>query len=319
MRISHGTRFTNLNDTNGYGYATDRMAAALKELGHEFVKNDPDAPVQMCFDQPKYWKWNDSDQYRIGYHPWESTLLKPGWREKLNECDEVWTPSPLIADWYKEYAGVTRPIYVYQHGVDPIWKPKKRTVEDKIRFLHVGAEAARKGGLDVMRAFRQAFPNRDDVELTLKMINPGWNIPEFGKVKIMNRTLKVDQLVDLFHEHHVYVYPSWGEGFGLTPLQAMATGMPTLTVPAWAPYAHHLDERLSIPAKLHATQWPKLHPGMMFAPSEDAMIDRMRWVADNYDPAVEFAMEQTGNIAAEYDWLTLTDEAFSALQERLNL
>jgi glycosyltransferase involved in cell wall biosynthesis len=189
-----------------------------------------------------------------------------------------------------------------------------------MRFLHCGAEAARKGGFEVMRSFRKAFQNRDDdVELTLKMINPGWNIPTIGRAVVVNRTLGLEQLVDLFQEHHAYVYPSWGEGFGLTPLQALATGMPTVTVPDWAPYAHHLDDNLKIKAKPHHTQWPVMHPGTMFSPSIDDMIDRMRWLADNYDEAADFAYAQTGPVHEEYDWLSLTKDAFDALQGRLNL
>lgn len=317
MHISHGVRFEKTGSHNGYGYATDRMIDSLKRLGHEVTTNDPTAPVQIWFDQPHHWKWNKG-QYRIGYHPWESTKLKPGWVKIMNECDEIWTPSPLIAQWYRQ-DGVKRPIYVYLHGVDKIWTPENRKVEDTFKFFHIGTEAARKGGYEVMRAFRKAFEGRDDVELTLKMINPGWNIPAIGRTTIVNRAVGVEQLVGMFHEHHAYVYPSWGEGFGLTPLQAMATGMPTITVPDWAPYSAYLDPRLTIGAKLYASQWPALHPGKMFSPSIDDMIDRMRWVVDNYDSAQRFAHNQIAGIRREYDWDTLTKNAFDDLQGRINL
>jgi glycosyltransferase involved in cell wall biosynthesis len=318
MHISHGTKFSKTGAHNGYGYATDRMIDSLNKLGHTVTQNDPTAPVQIWFDQPPHWKWNDN-QYRIGYHPWESTKLKPGWAKMMNECDEIWTPSPLIAYWYKEHAGVKKPIYVYEHGVDPVWTPEDRKVDGKFRFLHLGAEAARKGGYELMRAFRKGFENNPDVELTLKMINPGWNVPAIGKTTIMNRVTALPQLVSLFHEHHAYVYPSWGEGFGLTPLQAIATGMPTITVPDWAPYARYLDPRLNIDAKMHASQWPGMHPGKMYAPSIDDMVDRMRWVVDNYDEASSYAHRQIPSIRKDYDWLTLTDQTFKGLESRLNL
>jgi glycosyltransferase involved in cell wall biosynthesis len=316
MRISHATRIKNINPANGYGYATDRMVASLTRQGHEVVQNDPTAPVQIWFDQPHHWRWNDSDQYRIGYHPWESTRLKDGWVDMLNQCDEVWAPSPLVAKWYRE-DGVKVPVHVYLHGVDPVWTPTPRKPKGKIRFLHVGLEAARKGGMETMRGFRKAFLNRDDVELTLKMINPGWNVPTIGKANIINRTLGLEQLVRLFQEHDVFVYPSWGEGFGLTPLQALATGMPTITVPAWAPYAEHLDPRLSIRSRLVTSPWRELHPGKMFAPHQADLINHMRWVADNYDEAHAFAMSQTEAIVKEYDWDSLTRDMFDGLADRL--
>ena len=157
MHISHETRipWETMNVSNGYGYATDRMIDSLLRLGHTVVPNDATAPVAMFFDQPHHWEWRNN-QYKIGYHPWESTQLKDDWVGRMNDCDEVWTPSPLIAKWYAE-DGVKKPIYVYEHGVDKVWTPKKRQPTDKIRFLHVGAEASRKGGWETLRLFRRAF------------------------------------------------------------------------------------------------------------------------------------------------------------------
>lgn len=307
-----------MSNTNGYGYATERMIASLTRLGHTVKQNDPNAPVQIWFDQPHNWKWNDNDQYRIGYHPWESTRLKEGWVDLMNECDEVWTPSPLIAKWYAD-DGITRPIHVYEHGVDTVWTPKERKVDDKIRFLHVGAEAVRKGGSQTMEAFRKAFPNRDDVALTMKMTNRGWNIPNIGRVSIVNKKVNIRQLVQLYHYNHIFVYPSMGEGFGLTPLQALATGMPTITVPDWAPYERFLDSELNLPARLGPSPFTErdLHPGEMFHIDTDDVVDRMRYAADNYESLQARALSQTAQIFKEYDWDTLTKNAFDELGHRL--
>lgn len=318
MKLSLGTRIStsSMNTANGYGYATDRMVDSLNRLGYSITDNDPTAPVEIWFDQPHHWKWRDG-QYKIGYHPWESTRLQKGWVEKMNNCDEIWTPSPLIADWYRA-DGVKPPVHVYEHGVDPVWTPTNRVVDDKIRFLHVGAEAARKGGWDVLRLFRSAFFNRDDVELTLKMVNQNWNgIERVGKTNIINRKMPLTEMVGLFHSHHVFVYPSWGEGFGLTPLQAMATGMPTMCTGAWAPYERFLDPNLTINSELKTSPWPEVHPGKMLRPKFDEIVDQLRWVADNYEQAHTFAQEQTDKIYVEYDWDTLTKDAFEKLASRL--
>jgi len=318
MRISFNSPIDPLNieKTNGYGYATDRMLTSLENLGHEVTHNDPHAEVGFCFNQPQHWKFY-GDQYRIGYHPWESTLLKDGWAEIMNECDEIWTPSPLIASWYKEYAGVTVPVYVYEHGVDDVWSPVKRTVDDKFHFLHVGAEASRKGAREVMGGFRRAFPkNKGEVQLNMKIISNGWQIGNIRNINILNTRLSLTELVQLYHDNHAFVYPSWGEGFGLTPLQAMATGMPTITVPAWAPYAPFLDQTLNIGSSFANTPWPQLHPGFMLKPNEDDVIDRMRWVYDNYDACVGVAMNKVDGLKEWYNWDRLTKVAFDNLEQR---
>lgn len=318
MKISHGTRISDMSDKNGYGYATSNMIASLTRLGYEVNQNDSSADVEIWFDQPHHWKFSKG-VYKIGYHPWESTqlLTKNNWLEKMNQCDEIWTPSQLIADWYKDHMSIKPPVYVYEHGVDPIWKPKKRVVDGTFKFLHVGAEAARKGGTDVMKALRLGFPREADVELNMKIISKGWNIGRLNRVNILNGPLPLEDLIDLFHDNHVFVYPSYGEGFGLTPLQAIATGMPTVTVPAWAPYRDFLDPDLNIDSSLIKSPWPILHPGNMLQPNLDSLIESMRYAYENYDTVQAAAHERIDNILAYYDWDRLTKETFEELEKRL--
>lgn len=321
MKLSLGTnleRLDNISGANGYGYATNCMVDSLQRLGYQIEANDASADVEIWFNQPHHWDFSPGT-YKIGYHPWESTLLRDGWVDIMNECDEIWTPSPLIAHWYRRFSGITVPIYVYQHGVEHSWEPVRREPEDTIKFLHVGAEAARKGGWDTVAAFRRAFPHRTDVSLTMKMVNSRWlGLPSLGKVRYIDEKYDFPTLQKLFYDHHAYVYPSWGEGFGLTPLQAMATGMPTSTVSAWAPYSEFLDPELSLRSRVMPTRWPKTHPGKMLEPSMDDLIDAMRYIADNYEGASAFAMSQTNDIHKVYDWDTITQETFSALEGRLN-
>lgn len=317
MRISHGTRIVDINEGNGYGYATISMLASLERLGYEVNPNDSTADVEIWFDQPQHWKFNPNS-YKIGYHPWESTHLKDGWADIMNQCDEVWTPSPIVAEWYRTHAGIKVPVYVYEHGVDAdLWSPVRREVNGTFKFLHVGGEAARKGSKEAMRAVRLAFPNNEDVELNMKIISQGWNIGALRRVNYINKIMPVTELVKMFQSQHAFVYPSYGEGFGLTPLQAMATGMPTITVPAWAPYAKFLDPNLSISSRLIPSPYPRFHPGYMWEPSLDDTIDAMRYAYYNYEAVEAAAAERVSEITAYYDWDRLTKIAFEDLADRL--
>lgn len=305
-----------LETSNGYGYATDRMLASLSNLGYEVTVNDPTADIGICFNQPQHWEFY-GDQYKIGYHPWESTQLMPGWADIMNECDEIWTPSPLIAEWYRASAGVTAPVYVYEHGVDDVWTPKEREVTDKMRFLHVGGDASRKGVGEAQGAFTKAFPKNKDVELDLKMISSGWNIGRINRIEVINERMSLEKMVELFHEHHAFVYPSYGEGFGLTPLQALATGMPTITVPKWAPYADFLDPDLNISSSLVNSPWPRIHPGAMLKPKMDDIVEGYRAVYTNYEYYHQRALSRVEKLKEYYDWDRLTKQAFSDLEDRL--
>lgn len=316
MRISHGTKIKNINDTNGYGYATVNMLNSLTRLGYEVNENDPTADVEIWFDQPQHWKFSPNT-YKIGYHPWESTKLLPGWAEIMNECDEIWTPSPLIANWYRDHNDIKVPVYVYEHGVDPVWSPKERNLDGTFKFLHVGAEAARKGIKETIDAYRMAFGYSGKAELDFKIIAQGWKIGHLRGINVVNDRLSLEGLIDMFHASHAFVYPSWGEGFGLTPLQAMATGMPTITVGSWAPYRQFLDPDLVIPSKMWPSQWPQIHPGNMMKPDVRATAEKMLYVYENYEKVQAKSLARVEEIMAFYDWDRLTAEAFGNLEKRL--
>jgi glycosyltransferase involved in cell wall biosynthesis len=318
LKISLGTRFEGkMKDSNGYGYATKCMLESLDRLGYHVDVNDSSADVEIWFEQPHHWKFS-TGPYRIGYHPWESTLLQDGWAEIMNSCNEVWTPSPLIAEWYTNYSGITVPVYVYQHGIEHSWEPYERKPQ-KLKFLHVGTEATRKGGWDCVPCFRRAFPQRGGKSLTLKMVNSNWNgIKSVNGINYLNKEMPFNELQDLFYHHDVYVYPSWGEGFGLTPLQAMATGMPTITLPGWAPYAQFLDPHLEVGHEMYKSPWQKIHPGKMMKPNLDDVVRAMRYAADNYDEVSAFAMARAVEIHKAYDWDTITSQVFTDLKNRLS-
>jgi len=318
MRISLNTIITasKIRNNDGYGYATERMLHSLKSLNYEVTENDGSSDVGLVFNQPQHARWF-GEQYRIMYHPWESTLMMPAWPGIMNNAHEVWTPSPIIAKWYKEYNEVNVPIHVYEHGVDPEWETKTRKLGDKVRFLHVGGEAHRKGMAETLKAFRAAFNGSADVELTMKLGAPGFNLAHHSNVQTISGKVPFKELVQLHHDRHVFVYPSWGEGFGLNPIQAMATGMPTICTAAWAPYERFLDPNLALDSTLVESPWQQHHPGKLFQPDFDDLVDKLRYIVDNYDECHSFAQETAPKIHREYDWDSLTHETFSKLEKRL--
>ena len=313
MKISYGLAHQNFSDKNGYGYAAKMMLQSLGRTGHEGNFLDSTAPVQIWFSQPEYWTWHPG-QYRIAYLPWESTGLPDGWADAMNEVDEVWTPSPVVAQWFED-AGVKVPIKVYQHGVDPCWGTYSRTWRpgSPFRVFHHGAEAKRKNADMVGKAFYEVFPEDSDGRLTFKMNLPGFHAKRIGRTHYLNERLELDDLVNLYIQQHVYVYPSYGEGFGLTPLQAVATGMPILITRGWAPYEQYLPDEYLIDSKLGPSPWPDLHPGEMWHPDYNDLVDKLTNIADDYRYHAEMALGVARRVKLRYDWETLTQRAFSHL------
>lgn len=288
---------------------SQKIMASLENVGHVL---DEDAYVNFNFNQPQYGRY--SDGYDILLFPWESTLPDVGWRKHLSLYEELWVPSPWQASVVEGW-GFKKP-FVYEHGVDPVWEPRYRVPIDKIVFLMQGFEALRKGGRETVFAFNEAFRGVDDVELWIKTKTQ--NMPKvFPKIKFIEDDLKETELVRLYHDAHVMVAPSYGEGFGVPSRDALATGMPLIHTRGFAPYEDMINENLLIDSDLVESPWPKVHPGHMYQPNVDHLIELMRHTYDNYQALSEEHFLNAPAVHRRYDWDKLTDEAFLALEKRL--
>ena len=305
----------------GYGYAGYNMITSLQRLGHDVPFQDPTAKVQIHLSQPAWYEFFEN-QYKIGYTPWESSELPVGWREDFNGLDELWTPSPLIAQWFAE-AGVTVPIFVYEHGIPPEWVPERRNAIGPLKILHVGEPAPRKGAQMAYEAFLEVFGNSNDATFTLKAhTNSG--VREFDKsgsiigipddrpnVNVIREILSGEELIKLFNNHDCLVYPGFGEGFGLIPLQAMGSGMPTICTGAWAPYERLILPELVLSSKPVPSPWPMMHPGTMFEPSYSDLVNAYKYIANNREKVFGKAYLNAFRVHKEYNWDLLTKNAFA--------
>ena len=288
---------------------SQKIIKSLESVGHVLTDENPD--VHFNFNQPQYGRY--SDGFDILLFPWESTLPDDGWMKHLSVYDELWVPS----EWQRSIVhgwGFTP--YVYEHGVDPVWEPRYRVPVDKVIFFMQGFEALRKGGRETVFAFNEAFRHNDDVELWIKTKTQ--NMPRvFPKIRFFEDDMTEKELVNLYHQAHVMVAPSYGEGFGIPSRDALATGMPLIHTRGFAPYENFIDDRLLIDSDLIESPWPKVHPGHMYQPNVDHLIEIMRHVYDNYQSYSESTFLQAPAVHRRYDWDLLTDNAFLALEKRL--
>lgn len=314
---------------NGYGLVGYHVVREMQAMGIQVPFQDTTAPALLQFTQPHNWiEWGEG-QYRIGYAPWESSEFPPGWVEAINETDEFWTTSDLCKQWYEE-AGVKVPIHIYHHGIDhDLWRPALRRPSKRIKFLHNGGRAPRKGGQQAFDAFRAAFGDKDDVEFVIKTIGytnirstmPGLGIqkPTIHKNVTLHRNdMPWDELPGFYRENHVMVMNSWAEGFGLPGLEGMATGMPTILNPTWAPYRHHAIDELKLDTKVIESPWQHIHPGKIYQSDFDDLVDKYRYVYENIDDLCRKAYEQAPKVHAEFDWPRLTKERFQPVLDKIN-
>ncbi len=321
MHISFFTPTSNFTTSTGYGYASFNIIESLKKLGHDVSFANSKAPVQINFCQP-YQNKMHRNQYQISYTPWESTSIPENWYEMAKISDEIWTTSDWNAQIFKENK-LSDEVHVYPHGITDVWTPKRRKPSGIIRFLHIGEPAPRKAGQMTVDAFIELFGNNPNYHLTIKAYKSSTvriynnkedrniiGLPEqmYSNITLITDDMEENDLVKLYHDHDVLIYPSYGEGFGFIPLQALATGMPTICTDGWAHYKKFLGP-LALKSKLIDSPWHN-HTGKVLEPNYEHLLELMKDVAENFNAYSGYYFSQSTKIHEEYNWLQLTNNAF---------
>jgi glycosyltransferase involved in cell wall biosynthesis len=313
-----------IGDKMGYGYAAVMLIKALQEHDVKVAYDNREAKCHISFIQPEFYSGN-LDQYRIGYTPWESSIVPDSWRDTMPQMQEIWTPSQYCVDIFEENK-LNNIIRKVPHGIDPeLWKIENRYLTDKFIFFHVGGPTARKGGQRVVDAFLDLFDGNDDVMLILKsnedtecrFYENGVDFKSAAahpQIVSINYPVSVEDLVRLYNRSHCLVYPTNGEGFGLIPFQGIATGLPTIVTNATA-CADFAE--LSVPLDSKPTKGVGVHLGDWVEPDADDLRDKMRYVYDNYNEVKEKTLESARLIHNTQTWHHVAAQVIDILGEKI--
>jgi glycosyltransferase involved in cell wall biosynthesis len=118
------------------------------------------------------------------------------------------------------------------------------------------------------------------------------------------------------HEHDVLLYPSWGEGFGLIPLQALATGMPVILTSGWADYDYYMPD-LNIKSKLTYNPWQQTHPGKMFKPDFEDFKNKIKYAEENIEMLFDRHYNSALDIHKNWSWEKVVKDHFDSVEARL--
>jgi glycosyltransferase involved in cell wall biosynthesis len=310
--------------TVGFGNASWHILNSFHKLGIKSGINQAEPPIGICFNQPQEYKFYDG-QYRIGYTPWESTGLFPDWKEHADKCNEIWTTSK----WNKQIFenAYDREVFVYLHGIDHKYAPAKRKYlgNKPFTFMHLGEPFDRKDGQMVLNTFIKLYANNPNYKLIMKCTQlhtlhmPNSTDPFidgiYNNIEIITDLLTDEDLLSLYGSIHCFVYPSWGEGFGFNPLQAMAMGIPTICTSAWAEYANHIT--LPLESSMGPNPWQNIHPGDMCKPDVEQLAQHMISVVENYSHYSDIAFKNSFKIHEEYDWDLVSRPAVGKIKKIL--
>jgi glycosyltransferase involved in cell wall biosynthesis len=309
----------------GYGYAAVSLIQALQSLGVK-VSYDNDIPlVHVSFVQPEYYS-GSQDQYRIGYTPWESTVIPVSWPRQMGEMDEIWTTSTFCKEVFASYNIEST---IVPHGINPEHYPiSDRILADRFIFLHIGGPTERKGGQKVVNAFMKLFdnPKYPNVYLVMKSNGPSearWyrdgrymgNISSHPKIQSFTVPLDEEDMNKLYSAAHCMVYPTNGEGFGLIPFQGIATGLPTICTNATG-CADFAD--LSVPLDYEWTEGEGVHLGSWVEPNFDDLCDKMMYVYENWEEVKKKTMQSAYIIQDEQNWQAIGHQVYDLLGTKMD-
>lgn len=327
MKISYKTVV--IGEHTGYGNASRLLTTALRDRGVEIL---PDLDVRLNFCMPPDYEFGD--RLTIGYTPWESTEVPQNWVAGLKAVDDLWVTSGFVKDVFARYRkNRAEDIFVLPHGIENCWEPvgHRRDRSRPFRFLHVGEPAERKGGELVLEAWHKAFKDRKDVELWMKCVKyprarvkdkSGSIIASPGmfenNLKIISHVMTQQELWDLYRNVDCLVYPTRGEGWGLIPWEAQASGLPTI-VPALGVAS---DVALHSTLQLQNYEWvpsdnQQIHPGEWLDLDVDELILKMQVMVRDYDYYAGHQEFAASRIHKNYSWESVADQAIERIEYML--
>ena len=178
-------------------------------------------------------------EIKFAYSMNESTKIVPEWVRALNNYfDAVLVPDKFIAQVYKK-SGVTIPIFelplpIYLDSF--LKKTKKHSVDTPFVFGCSAIHEKRKNLDLVIDSFALTFKNNSQVHLKIhtksayreKELREKIASKNMQTISLILNTFDTESYADFIASLDCYVFLSKGEGFSITPREALAAGIPCI-------------------------------------------------------------------------------------------
>jgi glycosyltransferase involved in cell wall biosynthesis len=193
----------------------------------------------------------------IGYWAWETAHIPPSWAQALRFLDEIWTPSHFVAAAIKPFT--TKPVRVVPHPVTVLPRGQARRADfgmgsefTALTMASFHSTFDRKNPLAAIDAFRLAFGDDMRAQLIVKLSHGSQasadmmrglqdHIAGAPNIRMLNKTMRGDEVRDLIASADVLLSLHRSEGFGLPMAEAMQAGTPVIAT-NWSGNVDFMDE-----------------------------------------------------------------------------
>ena len=288
----------------------------------------------------------DEAAYCVGRTMFETDRLPPDWVERCNRMDEIWVPSQLTLEAFHG-AGVRVPLTKIPEGVDterfrPGLEPLSIPGARKRVFLSIFEWIYRKGWDVLLAAWAKAFKATDDVCLVLRTYPPngadrpdaqalieqrindclkhglGIRREDIAPIIVLAGQIPESDMPRLYATAHAYVSPSRGEGWGRTPMEAMACGLPTIAT-RWGGTQEFMNDQNSLQIDYSMVEVDErceipFYRGHRWAePSVEHLATLLRRVIDEPSTMVALGQRAREDMVTHWQW----DRVAGIVEDRL--
>jgi glycosyltransferase involved in cell wall biosynthesis len=227
---------------DGYGMSRDIIKSEVFQQGILMQEEFKNQKVGLLYSYPTGITQMRTE-VRLIMTMFESDKIPEDWPEYLQMAEEVIVPSKWCADVFAK-AGINATVVPLGYN-DRAFQFIDRIIpvenDQPFTFIHYSSFNIRKGFSEVLKAFTEEFKTNEPVKLILKTTERKQLIPilpsQYPNIEVITDHVSEAELSAILGRSNCMVYPSRGEGFGITPLEAMATGLPAIV-----PNAHGISE-----------------------------------------------------------------------------
>lgn len=277
----------------------------------------------------------------VGYTMLEASRIPYSWVQNINRnCERVIVPSSHQKEAFIN-SGVVRDVEYIPLGLKSELFPLiERKKEDNLYYFGtMGTLTYRKGTDLLIKAFIHGLPKDKypDARLYIKTLPLGgigsmW----FMSKEDMERDGRIDFCLDSFNPQELieeffakidcFVFPTRGEGFGLPPLEAILTGLPTICT-TYSGTGDFINDETGFPigykmvdvpnGKFGGYPEPLRAEGQQWAdPSLDELIEHMRYCYNNREKASEKAKKASEILRDKYDMKNVAKQVVDYLDKK---
>jgi glycosyltransferase involved in cell wall biosynthesis len=287
--FTHIQYITHSNENNGYATSQKQLVDTFLTKGISLQRAYNGQKIGIAYGYP-YLVEELRTQIKIIYTMFESTRIPKEWIPQLKKADLVLVPSKFCQKVFENFGVKSEVVSLGYDSSIFTERESNNSLDSDFYFIHYDALNNRKGWDIVFKAFNEEFEKDNNVKLIFKTTKEELPFPilksQYPNIELIKGSVSHEELVSIIARADCGVFPSRGEGFGLTPLETLALGIPSII-----PNAHGFSQFFT-PAYFIETKIGKEIPalyeffmgrdmGKMFEVDKDDLREKMRYVVEN--------------------------------------